>query len=76
MAKNQIKHSTLSVDMGQLQMEVIDATMVLKAAQQAKLKADQIYTDALSRHERAKVSLNAGVAAVKSEAQVDNLYAN
>ena len=65
-----------SVDMGQLQAEVIEATSALKAAQAAKLKADQNYTDALARHERAKVSINAGLATVKSAAQVDNLYAN
>ena len=74
MAKNQVKSP--SVDLGQMQQEVIEATRGLKSAMSAKLRADQAYEDALSRHERAKVSINAGLQAVKSAAQVANLYAS
>ena len=73
MAKKQMNPT---VDLGQMQAQVIEATRALKTAQSFKLRADQAYEDALARHEQVKVSLNAAVAAVKSAAAVANLYAN
>ena len=64
-----------SIDLGSLQSELEIATRALKSAQRAKLKADQVFEEATAQHERARVSLNGGVAALKSASAVTNLYA-
>ena len=64
------------LDLGTLQADMFAAAKGLKAAQRAKLKADQAYEAALEKHETSRVALNAGVATIKSMTVVANLYAN
>jgi hypothetical protein len=64
------------IDLGTLQLNLESATRQLKAAQRAKLRADQEHERALEAHERARVCLNAGIATLKSSTVVSNLYAS
>ena len=63
------------VDLGELQYDLTAATEELKDAQEAKLKADQRYTEAVESHERSKVALNSAVYALQSATKVPNPYA-
>jgi len=70
------KMNSKTVDLGELQSHVEECTKQLKAAQRAKQRADQVYIEALASHERSRVSLNSGIAALKEAATVPNLYAS
>jgi len=66
---------TKLIDLGLLQSNLEASTKNLKAAQRAKLKADAEHERALEAHERARVSLNAGINTLKATTSVSNLYA-
>ena len=66
----------ITVSLGALQAELELATKTLRAAQRAKLKADEAFERATEAHERSRITLNAAVGAVKSSTHVGNLYAN
>lgn len=66
---------TKLIDLGLLQSNLEASTKNLKAAQRAKLKADAEHERALEAHERARVSLNAGINTLKVTTSVSNLYA-
>jgi hypothetical protein len=68
--------NTQSISLGALQSGLEESAANLKAAQRAKLRADQDYERATEAYERARVALNAGVQTLKSAASVPNMYAN
>jgi uncharacterized protein related to proFAR isomerase len=69
------KAKTQLIDLGALQTNLEQSTAALKIAQRAKLKADADHERALQAHERARVSLNAGINTLKATTAVSNLYA-
>lgn len=70
-----MKKSTASIDLGQLQADLVAATQEVHTASKAKARADQAYEAAVEAHERARVSLNGAVATLKSQTSVANPYA-
>ena len=71
-----MKQTNPLISLGLLQANLENSTKTLRSAQKAKLKADQDHERALEAHERARVSLNAGINTLKSATSVSNLYAS
>lgn len=69
------KKQSAAIDLGALQANLTVATSQLKATQRAKLRADAAYEEAVKAHEQARITLNSGVATLKSSTVVPNLYA-
>lgn len=63
------------ISLAQLQNELESAAENHQAAIKAKIEADRAYDLSVTRLEKSREALNAGVAALKSQNTLTNLYA-